>query len=127
MLDIYGPKHIQLYSTATMDTPPHIYKLADEAYRNICFDGQNQSCIISGESGAGKTEAAKKILEYIAAISGEKSQSTIHIKQCIKDTNPILESFGNAKTVLKVHNLNKCTSCSRSKKRHHVCLHCFDK
>lgn len=54
--------------------------------------------MVSGESGAGKTEAAKKILEYIAAVSQEGA-GVARIKEMLLDSNPILEAFGNAKTL----------------------------
>lgn len=97
-LPIYDANFVQLYARATGDTPPHIFHLADEAYRGMCAEGVDQSIIISGESGAGKTEAAKLILQYISAVSGT-SASAQYMKDCIYQTNPILESFGNAKTI----------------------------
>ncbi|PVU86096.1 hypothetical protein BB560_006811 [Smittium megazygosporum] len=60
---------------------------------------ENQCVIISGESGAGKTEAAKRILEYISAVSGASSSSIQKVKDMVLATNPLLESFGNAKTL----------------------------
>nr|AAB20715.1 actin-based motor [Dictyostelium, Peptide, 82 aa] [Dictyostelium] len=64
---------------------------------------ENQCVIISGESGAGKTEAAKKIMQYIADVSGERgsssNQKVEHVKSIILETNPLLEAFGNAKTL----------------------------
>lgn len=59
----------------------------------------NQCVIISGESGAGKTEAAKRIMQYIANVSGGKDSSIQEIKEMVLATNPLLESFGNAKTL----------------------------
>lgn len=59
----------------------------------------NQCVIISGESGAGKTEAAKRIMQYIANVSGGKDSSIQEIKDMVLATNPLLESFGNAKTL----------------------------
>jgi len=80
------------------NTSPHIYQLAEQAYRHMTTDGDSQAVIISGESGAGKTESAKLILNYISAASGN-SQDTMRVKDIILSTNPLLESFGNAKTV----------------------------
>jgi len=100
MLNIYGPDQVKLYSTAaTHDMPPHIYQVADLAYRRMVNEGSSQAAIISGESGAGKTEAAKLLLNYVSAVSGDTSGRSQHIKDCIRETNPLLESFGNAKTV----------------------------
>lgn len=61
--------------------------------------GENQCIIISGESGAGKTEAAKRIMQYIANVSGGSNSSIQEIKDMVLATNPLLESFGNAKTL----------------------------
>jgi myosin-1 len=60
---------------------------------------ENQCVIISGESGAGKTEAAKRIMQYIAAVSGGQDSSIQQIKEMVLATNPLLESFGCAKTL----------------------------
>src|SRR3954454_22437336 len=60
---------------------------------------ENQCVIISGESGAGKTEAAKRIMQYIANVSGGSNSSIQEIKDMVLATNPLLESFGNAKTL----------------------------
>lgn len=60
---------------------------------------ENQCVIISGESGAGKTEAAKRIMQYIANVSGGSNTSIQEIKDMVLATNPLLESFGNAKTL----------------------------
>lgn len=83
-----------------VNLPPHLYSVVDAAYRTILKEQLNQSIIISGESGAGKTEATKRILTYLAEMqragfsSGEKS-----VEQQVLDANPVLEAFGNAKTV----------------------------
>ncbi|XP_075300393.1 unconventional myosin-If isoform X2 [Opisthocomus hoazin] len=90
---------IELYQGAAQyENPPHIYALSDNMYRNMLIDGENQCVIISGESGAGKTVAAKYIMGYISKVSGggEKVQ---HVKDIILQSNPLLEAFGNAKTV----------------------------
>ncbi len=60
---------------------------------------ENQCVIISGESGAGKTEAAKRLMQYIANVSGGSNSSIQEIKDMVLATNPLLESFGNAKTL----------------------------
>jgi myosin I len=60
---------------------------------------ENQCVIISGESGAGKTEAAKRLMQYIASVSGGSNSSIQEIKDMVLATNPLLESFGNAKTL----------------------------
>ncbi|WFD29654.1 class II myosin [Malassezia sp. CBS 17886] len=83
-----------------LEMPPHVYAIAEGAYYNMMAYGENQCVIISGESGAGKTEAAKRIMQYIAAVSGDGATSGIHdIKDMVLATNPLLESFGCAKTL----------------------------
>jgi myosin-1 len=97
-LPIYGPSHIALYQTANMsDTEPHIYGLAERAYRKMATTRVPQAVIISGESGAGKTESAKLILHYASSVSGS-SPLAQRVKAIVLDSNPLLESFGNAKT-----------------------------
>ncbi|NXO02092.1 MYO1F protein, partial [Rhinopomastus cyanomelas] len=95
----FTDREIEMYQGAAQyENPPHIYALADNMYRNMLIDGENQCVIISGESGAGKTVAAKYIMGYISRVSGggEKVQ---HVKDIILQSNPLLEAFGNAKTV----------------------------
>lgn len=100
-LPIYGPDYIALYSSASgAETSPHIFALAANAWTAMVQEPGNpsQAVIISGESGAGKTEAAKLILQFISAVSGT-SESAQRVKSHIDCSNPLLESFGNAKTV----------------------------
>jgi myosin heavy subunit len=78
---------------------PHIYQICNLTYKNISQKNNNQSILVSGESGAGKTHATKLIMEYLVNISGKG----IKIKNKIINANPILEAFGNAKTI---HNDN---------------------
>ncbi|XP_065514853.1 unconventional myosin-If isoform X2 [Lathamus discolor] len=95
----FTEREVELYQGAAQyENPPHIYALTDNMYRNMLIDGENQCVIISGESGAGKTVAAKYIMGYISKVSGggEKVQ---HVKEIILQSNPLLEAFGNAKTV----------------------------
>ncbi|XP_029430428.1 unconventional myosin-Ie isoform X2 [Rhinatrema bivittatum] len=95
----FGEKEIEMYQGAAQyENPPHIYALADNMYRNMVIDRENQCVIISGESGAGKTVAAKYIMSYISKISGG-GPKVQHVKDIILQSNPLLEAFGNAKTV----------------------------
>lgn len=80
------------------EVPPNIFALAEEAYRAVKNHQESQCVIITGESGAGKTEAAKLIMKYISAVSGE-SQEINYVKDVIFQSNPLLEAFGNAKTL----------------------------
>ena len=82
-----------------LETPPHVFAVAESAYYNMNAYKDNQCVIISGESGAGKTEAAKRIMQYIASVSGGSNTSIQEIKEMVLATNPLLESFGNAKTL----------------------------
>ncbi|KAG6886772.1 class II myosin [Termitomyces sp. T32_za158] len=79
--------------------PPHVFSIAESAYYNMNAYHENQCVIISGESGAGKTEAAKRIMQYIAEVSGGQDSSIQEIKDMVLATNPLLESFGCAKTL----------------------------
>uniref|UniRef100_A0A3B5AL08 Osteoclast-stimulating factor 1 n=1 Tax=Stegastes partitus TaxID=144197 RepID=A0A3B5AL08_9TELE len=98
-LPYFTEREVELYQGAAQyENPPHIYALADNMYRNMMIDSENQCVIISGESGAGKTVAAKYIMSYVSKVSGggDKVQ---HVKDIILQSNPLLEAFGNAKTV----------------------------
>eukprot|EP00040_Diaphanoeca_grandis_P036460 m.232435 g.232435 ORF g.232435 m.232435 type:complete len:1418 (-) comp33622_c0_seq1:24-4277(-) len=97
MLDLYSPERLKQYTHRQpgQELPPHVYNIAHDAYYGITAFEQLQSVIISGESGAGKTEATKQCLQYLAAIAG----STSGVETKILKANPILEAFGNAKTI----------------------------
>ncbi|XP_069624685.1 unconventional myosin-Ie-like isoform X4 [Ranitomeya imitator] len=98
-LPYFTEKEIEMYQGAAQyENPPHIYALADTMYRNMLIDGENQCVIISGESGAGKTVAAKYIMGYVSKVSGGGPRVQ-HVKDIILKSNPLLEAFGNAKTV----------------------------
>lgn len=92
-VSLYGNEYIDAYRNKTMDSP-HVYAIADAALREMKRDEVNQSIIISGESGAGKTETAKIAMQYLASLGGGSG-----IEYEILQTNPILEAFGNAKTL----------------------------
>ncbi|KAL6108221.1 myo1f [Pungitius sinensis] len=95
----FTDREIEMYQGAAQyENPPHIYALSDNMYRNMMIDAENQCVIISGESGAGKTVAAKYIMSYISKVSGGGSKVQ-HVKDIILQSNPLLEAFGNAKTV----------------------------
>ncbi|GAV72279.1 Myosin_head domain-containing protein/IQ domain-containing protein, partial [Cephalotus follicularis] len=89
---LYGNDYIEGYKNKSLDSP-HVYAITDNAIREMIRDEVNQSIIISGESGAGKTETAKITMQYLAALGGGSG-----IEYEILKTNPILEAFGNAKT-----------------------------
>ncbi|KAG6813218.1 class II myosin [Tricholoma furcatifolium] len=99
-LGIYTDETLQRYRGKNrLEVPPHVYSIAESAYYNMNAYHENQCVIISGESGAGKTEAAKRIMQYIAAVSGGQDSSIQEIKDMVLATNPLLESFGCAKTL----------------------------
>ncbi|ORX61173.1 hypothetical protein BCR36DRAFT_439738 [Piromyces finnis] len=93
-LPYFTQKEIDMYrGAASHENAPHIYATADTMFQNMMTDEENQCVIISGESGAGKTESAKLI------IGGSGSNIVEQVKNIILGSNPLLESFGNAKTL----------------------------
>ncbi|XP_061367190.1 myosin-2-like isoform X2 [Gastrolobium bilobum] len=92
-LQIYGNDYVSAYRQRFIDSP-HVYAMADAAYNKMIRDEENQSIIISGESGSGKTETAKIAMQYLAALGG----GSCGIENEVLQTNCILEAFGNAKT-----------------------------
>ncbi|ESN91883.1 hypothetical protein HELRODRAFT_104176 [Helobdella robusta] len=94
---LYGSQTIQSYLGKSLGTmPPHVFAIADKAYRDMKVLKTCQSIIVSGESGAGKTESTKYILKYLTECWGTKAGP---IEQRIVESNPLLEAFGNAKTM----------------------------
>ncbi|XP_044037579.1 myosin-11-like isoform X2 [Siniperca chuatsi] len=120
MLPIYSEKIIEMYKGKKRhEVPPHIYSITDNAYRNMMQDREDQSILCTGESGAGKTENTKKVIQYLAVVaSSHKGKKDVNpdsvaaavVKQAgslaygelekqLLQANPILEAFGNAKTI----------------------------
>ncbi len=98
---IYTPTVVKIYlGKRRNEVPPHLWAITETAYRNMLLNQKNQSMLITGESGAGKTENTKKVISYLAmvATSGKKSAKKVSLEDQIVATNPILESYGNAKT-----------------------------
>uniref|UniRef100_A0A8C6LLR7 Unconventional myosin-VI n=1 Tax=Nothobranchius furzeri TaxID=105023 RepID=A0A8C6LLR7_NOTFU len=93
---LYGPDAIKSYQGKSLGTlPPHVYAIADKSYRDMKVLKISQSIIVSGESGAGKTENTKFVLRYLTTTYGSGQD----IDERIVEANPLLEAFGNAKTV----------------------------
>merc|ERR1711970_605197 len=85
------------------EVPPHLWAIAEGAYRNMLQNKKNNAMLITGESGAGKTENTKKVITYLAMVAappggGKKETKKVSLEDQIVATNPILESYGNAKT-----------------------------
>ncbi|XP_076397225.1 myosin heavy chain isoform X15 [Megachile rotundata] len=103
---VYTQRCAKLYrGKRRNEVPPHIFAISDGAYVNMLTNSENQSMLITGESGAGKTENTKKVIAYFATVgaSTKKADDTSQKKGSLEDqvvqTNPVLEAFGNAKTV----------------------------
>merc|ERR1712038_1924140 len=100
--ELYAPKTIKSYMGRSLGTmPPHVFAIADKAFRDMKVLKQSQSIIVSGESGAGKTESTKYILKYLCDNFGsiqKKGSESFSLESKILNANPILEAFGNAKT-----------------------------
>uniref|UniRef100_A0A8C6UC77 Myosin Ic, paralog b n=1 Tax=Neogobius melanostomus TaxID=47308 RepID=A0A8C6UC77_9GOBI len=98
-LEIYTKNHMERYRGVNFyEVSPHIYAVGDNSYRSMRTEGKDQCILISGESGAGKTEASKKILQYYA-VTCPASDKVQTIKDRLLQSNPVLEAFGNAKTL----------------------------
>uniref|UniRef100_A0A8C7SNJ0 Myosin IHb n=1 Tax=Oncorhynchus mykiss TaxID=8022 RepID=A0A8C7SNJ0_ONCMY len=98
-LGIYTKKQMDIYMGVNFfELPPHIYALADNVYRTMLTETNNHFILISGESGAGKTEASKKILQFYA-VSCPSTKLLDNVRDRLLLSNPVLEAFGNAKTL----------------------------
>nr|XP_026653945.1 myosin-1B [Zonotrichia albicollis] len=108
-LPVYNPEVVLAYrGKKRQEAPPHIFSISDNAYQFMLTDRENQSILITGESGAGKTVNTKRVIQYFATIaaSGDKKkeeQTSGKMQGTLEDqiisANPLLEAFGNAKTV----------------------------
>ena len=106
-LPLYTPEMLDKYRNGTRNLPPHVFASAYSSYHNMLSDSADQSVVISGESGAGKSEATKLILQFLTDVSsrqgsqssGDAAQKKTTLEQQILAANPILEAFGNAKTL----------------------------
>ncbi|XP_044161130.1 myosin-4-like [Bufo gargarizans] len=108
-LPVYNPEVVNGYrGKKRMEAPPHIFSISDNAYQFMLTNRENQSILITGESGAGKTVNTKRVIQYFATIaavgdSAKKKEQSNSLKGTLEDqiiqANPLLEAFGNAKTV----------------------------
>ncbi|KAG6920587.1 myosin-10-like, partial [Chelydra serpentina] len=111
-LPIYTEQIVEMYrGKKRHEMPPHIYAISEAAYRSMLQDREDQSILCTGESGAGKTENTKKVIQYLAHVASShkarKEQSVPssgpvsygELERQLLQANPILEAFGNAKTV----------------------------
>jgi myosin heavy subunit len=102
-LDLYGiplMEGVMNKLKANQTLPPHVYSIGATALYNLRTEGKDQAVLISGESGAGKTEATKRILQFLSTMAGSTSSRVgVSVEKQILDSNPLLESFGNAKTL----------------------------
>uniref|UniRef100_A0A3B5MY38 Myosin motor domain-containing protein n=1 Tax=Xiphophorus couchianus TaxID=32473 RepID=A0A3B5MY38_9TELE len=102
---LYDRPTIELYSRHHLgEISPHIFAVANDCYRSLWRRQQNQCVLISGESGAGKTESTKLILRFLSAMSQHSLEvscrdKTSHVEEALLESSPIMEAFGNAKTV----------------------------
>ncbi|CAF4907723.1 unnamed protein product [Pieris macdunnoughi] len=102
---VYTTRCARLYrGKRRSEVPPHIFAISDGAYVNMLTNHENQSMLITGESGAGKTENTKKVIAYFATVGAsqkkdEKQEKKGSLEDQVVQTNPVLEAFGNAKTV----------------------------
>ncbi|PSS09411.1 Myosin-9 like, partial [Actinidia chinensis var. chinensis] len=97
---LYDGHMMEQYKGAPFgELSPHVFAIADVAYRAMMNEGKSNSILVSGESGAGKTETTKMLMRYIAYLGGRKGTEGRTVEQQVLESNPVLEAFGNAKTV----------------------------
>ncbi|VAH77128.1 unnamed protein product [Triticum turgidum subsp. durum] len=97
LLHLYDTHMMEQYKGADFgELSPHVFAIADVAYREMINEGKNNSILVSGESGAGKTETTKMLMRYLAHLGGRSGVEGRTVEQ---QSNPVLEAFGNAKTV----------------------------
>ncbi|KAJ8559335.1 hypothetical protein K7X08_003393 [Anisodus acutangulus] len=98
--DLYDDHMMEKYKGVPLGKlSPHVFAIADAAYRAMINEGKSNSILVSGESGAGKTETTKMLMQYLAYLGGHKGTQKRTVEQQVLESNPVLEAFGNAKTV----------------------------
>ncbi|XP_059070090.1 myosin-17-like [Cryptomeria japonica] len=97
---LYDSQMVEKYKGATFgELSPHVFSVAHAAYRLMINENKSQSILVSGESGAGKTESTKMLMRYLAYVGGRAATEGRSVEQQVLESNPVLEAFGNAKTV----------------------------
>ncbi|CAL9100420.1 unnamed protein product [Musa acuminata var. zebrina] len=97
---LYDTHMMEQYKGATFgELSPHVFAVADVAYRAMINEAKSNSILVSGESGAGKTETTKMLMRYLAYLGGRSGIEGRTVEQQVLESNPVLEAFGNAKTV----------------------------
>uniref|UniRef100_F6HZH4 Myosin-11 n=1 Tax=Vitis vinifera TaxID=29760 RepID=F6HZH4_VITVI len=97
---LYDTHAMEKYKGAPLgELSPHVFAIADVAYRDMANEGKGNSILVSGESGAGKTETTKMLMRYLAYLGGNTVTEGRSVEQKVLESNPVLEAFGNAKTV----------------------------
>ncbi|KAI4344563.1 hypothetical protein L6164_011775 [Bauhinia variegata] len=97
---LYDSHMMEQYKGAAFgELSPHVFAVADVAYRAMINEGKSNSILVSGESGAGKTETTKMLMRYLAYLGGRSGVEGRTVEQQVLESNPVLEAFGNAKTV----------------------------
>ena len=117
---IYTNRVVKLYiGKRRNEVPPHLFAASDGAYQQMMNNSKDQSMLITGESGAGKTENTKKVITYFAILGATETkkkpgeveeEKKANLEDRIVNTNPILESYGNAKTI-RNDNSSRFVSC----------------
>ncbi|CAA0818666.1 Myosin-8 [Striga hermonthica] len=97
---LYNNQIMEKYKGVALgELGPHPFAIADAAYRQMVNEGISQAILVSGESGAGKTESTKMLMQYFAYMGGRVAAEGRTVEQQVLESNPVLEAFGNAKTV----------------------------
>ncbi|KAK4754045.1 hypothetical protein SAY87_002149 [Trapa incisa] len=97
---LYDTHMMEQYKGAALgELSPHVFAVGDAAYRAMIDEGKSNSILVSGESGAGKTETTKMLMRYLAYLGGRSGVEGRTVEQQVLESNPVLEAFGNAKTV----------------------------
>ncbi|VVB07461.1 unnamed protein product [Arabis nemorensis] len=97
---LYSVHMMEQYKGAAFgELSPHLFAVADTSYRAMINEAKSQSILVSGESGAGKTETTKMLMRYLAFMGGRSDTEGRSVEQQVLESNPVLEAFGNAKTV----------------------------